>query len=378
MNHFNQAPSRRSIITALAPATVAAVASLATPLSTPAVAQGRSQFRWRLATSFPPALDIPHRAALHLAHTVRAATNGDFAIDVFPAGELMPAFEVADAVGSGAVECCFTSSIYYWGKEPTFALGTALPFGLNSRMQNAWLYGAGGNEMMNSFYRRFNLVGLPGGNTGAQMGGWFRREISSVADLAGLKMRVSGLGGAVLSKLGVVPQQLAGGETYAALERGRIDAAEYVGPYDDEQLGLDRVARYYYYPGWWEGGTVLHFFVNLDQWMRLPEAYRAVFTAAASESNILTLSRFDAGNPAALSRLLARGTELRPFSPEIMNAAFAATGDVIEELRLQSEDFNRVINSILAFRATEYAWFQVAEHSYDSFMISAMRRGDLE
>lgn len=366
-------PTRRRVISALAPATAVAVAGL----TSPAIAQSGPRFRWRLPTSFPRTLDIPHRAALHLADTVRAATDGDFIIDVFPAGELVSAFEVADAAAEGSVECCFTFSIYSWDKEPTFALGSAIPFGLNARMQNAWLYAGGGNELLNGFYRRFNLVGIPGGNTGAQMGGWFRREINTIADLNGLKMRISGMGGLVLSRLGVVPQQIPGGEIFTALERGVIDAAEYIGPYDDEQLGLDRVARYYYYPGWWEGGSVLHFFVNLDKWLELPEGYRSIFTAAASEANLLTQSRFDAGNPAALSRLLAQGVELRPFSEEILNAALAETGAVIRELRARSADFGRIVDSILEFRAQQYAWFQVAEHSYDDFMISTMRRGDL-
>ncbi|MGD9738921.1 MAG: TRAP transporter substrate-binding protein [Bauldia sp.] len=366
--------NRRGVIKAgLGPIAAAGAAALAAP----AVAQSRPQIRWRMPTSFPRVLDIPHRAAELVADAVREASDGAFEIEVFPAGELVPAFEVVDAVGSGSVECCFSSSIYFWGKEPTFALGTALPFGLNSRMQNAWMYAGRGIDLMNVFYRRFNLVGIPGGNTGAQMGGWFRREISSLADLDGLKMRVAGLGGAVLGKLGVVPQQLSGGDTYAALERGVIDAAEYVGPYDDEQLGLERVARYYYYPGWWEGGTVLHFFVNYDQWMSLPPTYQAMFAAAAGEANVVTQARFDAGNPQALARLIARGAELRPFGTDILDAAFAATGELVAELRDQSEDFRTIVDSMLAFRATEYAWFQVAEFSYDSYLIAQMRRGAL-
>ena len=176
-------------------------------------------------------------------------TDGNFEIQVFPAGEIVPTPQAAEAVGTNTVEMAHTCSYYYWGKDPTFALGTAVPFGLNARLMNAWLYEGGGNDLLNAFYAKHNLYGMPGGNTGVQMGGWWRKEINSLADLKGVKMRIAGIAGKVVEKLGVVPQQIPGGDIYPALERGTIDAAEWVGPYDDQKLGFYKVAPYYYYPG---------------------------------------------------------------------------------------------------------------------------------
>ncbi len=233
----------------------------------------------------------------------------------------MPGLAAADAVQNGAVEMCHTASYYYLGKDQTFALGTAVPFGLNSRMQNAWWFFGGGAELMNEFYKRFNLYAIVSGNTGCQMGGWFRKEIREVADLQGLKFRIAGLAGTILSRLGVVPQQIAAGDIYSALEKGTIDGAEWVGPYDDEKLGLQRVAPYYYYPGWWEGQSMGHDFFNIYKWNSLPPVYQAVLRSAAAVSNQWTLSKYDAENPAALRRLLSRGTQLRAFPTPIMMPA---------------------------------------------------------
>ena len=183
------------------------------------------------------------------------ATDNKFQIQVFAAGEIVPGLQAADAVQNGTVEMCHTASYYYFGKDPTFAFGTAVPFGLNSRMQNAWMYHGGGMELMNDFYKKFNIYGFPAGNTGARWAAGSARRSRTLADLNGLKMRIGGFAGRVLSKLGVVPQQIAGGDIYPALEKGTIDAAEWVGPYDDEKLGFQKVAQYYYYPGWWEGGA---------------------------------------------------------------------------------------------------------------------------
>ena len=191
---------------------------------------------------------------------------------------------------NGTVEMCHTASYYYFGKDPTFAFGTAVPFGLNSRMQNAWLYFGGGMELMNEFYKKFNIHAIPAGNTGAQMGGWFRKEIKDLADLNGLKMRIGGFAGRVSAKLGVVPQQIAGGDIYPALEKGTLDAAEWVGPYDDEKLGFHKVAQYYYYPGWWEGGAMLHNFINIDKWNELPQTYKSIVRTGVGDGQ-----RVDAG-----------------------------------------------------------------------------------
>ena len=214
-----------------------------------------------------------------------------------------------------------TSSYYYWGKDPTFAFGTTVPFGLNARMQNAWMYEAGGIDLLNAFYARYNIFALPAGNTGAQMGGWFRKEINRPQDLQGLKIRIGGFGGAVISRLGAVPQQIAGGDIYPALEKGTIDATEWVGPYDDEKLGFHRVAKFYYYPGWWEGQAMLHLFFNTAKWEELPKSYQAIVKAAAQTANTAMLARYDAHNPAALERLAREGAVLRRSPPRCSTRA---------------------------------------------------------
>src|SRR5215208_7980052 len=244
----------------------AAAGAAATAVAAPAIAQSMAEVKWRPQSGFPKSLDTIYGAAETIAKFVSEATDGKFQIQPFAAGEIVGTPQVADAVGNATVEMAHTASYYYVGKDPTFALGTAAPFGLNARQMNAWLYQGGGNDLLNEFYAKHNLYGMPAGNTGVQMGGWFRKEIKTVQDLQGLKMRIAGIAGQVMAKLGVVPQQVAGGDIYPALERGTIDAAEWVGPYDDEKLGFNKVAPFYYYPGFWEGGAMLHFFFNKAKW----------------------------------------------------------------------------------------------------------------
>ena len=248
----------------------AGVGAAAVAVAAPAIAQSAPELKWRLTSSFPKSLDTIYGAAEVFSKAVAEATDNKFQIQVFAAGEIVPGLSAADAVQNGTVEMCHTASYYYFGKDPTFAFGTAVPFGLNTRMQNAWMFFGGAMDLMNDFYKKFNIYAIPAGNTGAQMGGWFRKEIKDVADLNGLKMRIGGFAGTVLQKLGAVPQQIAGGDIYPALEKGTIDAAEWVGPYDDEKLGFYKVAKYYYYPGWWEGCAMLHNFFNIDKWNALP------------------------------------------------------------------------------------------------------------
>jgi TRAP-type mannitol/chloroaromatic compound transport system substrate-binding protein len=269
-----------------------------------------------------------------------------------------------------------TASYYYVGKDPTFALFTAAPFGLNARQQNAWMYHGGGNELANEFYGKHNIYSLPGGNTGTQMGGWFRKEIKSVADLKGLKFRIAGLAGEIMAKLGVVPQQLAGGDIYPALERGTLDAVEFVGPADDEKLGFQRVAPYYYYPGFWEGGAMLHFFFNRQKWEALPDLYKAAVTTSAMAANVDMLAKSDASNPPALRRLVAAGAQLRPFPQEVLEAAYKASNEVYAEISAKNADFKKVLDALRAFRNEEYLWFQVGEYTFDNFMIRARARGE--
>jgi TRAP-type mannitol/chloroaromatic compound transport system substrate-binding protein len=352
----------------------AALGLAATPIAAPAIAQSMPELKWRLTSSFPKSLDTVYGAAETFAKYVAEATDNKFQIQSFAAGELAPALEAANVVANGSVEMCHTASYYYWGKDPTFAFGTAVPFGLNSRMQNAWMYYGGGIDLMNEFYATQNLYGLPCGNTGAQMGGWFRREIKSVGDLQGLKYRIGGFGGKVIAKLGVVPQQIAGGEIYPALEKGTIDAAEWVGPYDDEKLGFHKVAPFYYYPGWWEGGAMLHVMMQPEKWEELPTAYKSIITAAAQAANCDMQAKYDQLNPAALKRLVGGGAQLRPFPADVLEACFNAAKETYAEIAAGNATFKKVHDAMMAFRADQYLWFQISEYTFDTFMMGQQRK----
>lgn len=353
----------------------AAAAGAGTGVAMPAIANAKPAIEWRLVSSFPKSLDTIHGSAEIFAKALAEMSDQNFRVRVFAPGELVPGLNAADAVTNGSVEAAHTCSYYYWGKDPTFAFGTAVPFGLNYRMQNAWMYQGGGIELLNEFYARYKIIAFPGGNTGTQMGGWYRREINTPQDWRGLKMRISGLAGAVIARLGAVPQQIAGGDIYPSLEKGTIDAAEWVGPYDDEKLGFAKVARYYYYPGWWEGQAMLHFFFNLDKWNELPKPYQAMVQAAAQVANATTMARYDLQNPAALRRLAIGGAEPRPFSEAVLDACFKASNDVFAELCAKNADFKKVYEATLAIRGEDYLWFQLAEHTYDTFMMIQQRKG---
>jgi TRAP-type mannitol/chloroaromatic compound transport system substrate-binding protein len=343
-------------------------------LAAPAIAQSAPELKWRMTSSFPKALDTIYGAAETFSKFVAEATDNKFQIQVFAAAEIVPGLEAANAVSAGTVEMCHTASYYYWGKDPTYALGTAVPFGLNSRQQNAWMYYGGGMDLMNEFYATKNLIGFPCGNTGAQMGGWFRKEIKSVADMQGVKMRIGGFGGKVISKIGVVPQQIAGGEIYQALEKGTIDAAEWVGPYDDEKLGFYKVAPNYYYPGWWEGGAMLHTMVNTAKWAELTPTYQSIVKTACQAANVDMQAKYDARNPAALKKLASAGAKFFPFPQDVMEACFKAANDTYAEINGTNAAFKKIYDSMVAFRADAYLWAQFAEYQYDSFMMNEQRK----
>ena len=334
----------------------------------PAFAQGGPEIKWRLASSFPKALDTIHGAAEVISKRVAAATGNRFQVQVFAAGEIVPALQVADAVQNGTVQCGHTAPYYYVGKDPTFAFGTAIPFGMNARQYNAWWYVGGGDALFNEFLKEYGIHSMLAGNTGAQMGGWYRKEIKTVEDLRGLKMRIGGYAGQVLTKLGLVPQQIGGGEIYQALEKGTIDAAEWVGPYDDEKLGFNKVAKFYYYPGWWEGGPALHLFVNQKAWSELPKEYQAIVEAAAHEGNTMMLSRYDAGNPAALKRLVAGGAQLRAFPRPVMDACHKAAMELYSETSEKNPRFKKLYDHYSRFMEDQVLWFRVAEGNYDNYM----------
>jgi TRAP-type mannitol/chloroaromatic compound transport system substrate-binding protein len=343
------------------------VAGAAT-IAAPAIAQSMPEIKWRMTTSWPKSLDTLHGGAEQMAKAVGEATDNKFQIQTFAAGEIVPGLQVLDAVQNGTVELGHTASYYYFGKDPTFTFGSSVPFGPNMRLNQAWYTLGGGKEALNEFYKNYNVTSLLAGNTGCQMGGWFRKEINTVNDLQGLKFRIGGFAGRVMQKLGAVPQQLAGGDIYPALEKGTIDAAEWVGPYDDEKLGLYKVAPHYYYPGWWEGGPMLLAMVNLDKWNALPKYYQNVLEQAGHYANNWMMAKYDAVNPMALRKLLAGGAKLHAFSPPIMEASLKAAKELHSEVAATNENFKKVYESMTAFSNNGYQWFQVAELGYDIFM----------
>ncbi|HYD58685.1 MAG TPA: TRAP transporter substrate-binding protein [Burkholderiales bacterium] len=346
----------------------------ATAVAAPAIAQSAPAIQWRLASSFPKSLDALFGASEHFARRVAALTGNRFQIRTHAAGELVPALQVLDAVQAGTLEVGQTASYYYVGKDPAFAFGTTLPFGLNTRQQNAWMYGAGGIELMRELYKDYGIIQFPGGNTGAQMGGWFRKEIKSLADLKGLKMRIPGLQGQMMAKLGVVPQVIAGGDIYPALEKGTIDATEWVGPYDDEKLGFVKVAKFYYYPGFWEGTAQLDFIVNQKKYDELPAEFKAALETASAETNMWMTAQYDARNADALRKLVASGAQLRAFPRPVMEAAHKAAFELYDELSAKSPHFKRIYGPWRAFRDNQYLWFRVAENTFDNFVYSQSAR----
>jgi TRAP-type mannitol/chloroaromatic compound transport system substrate-binding protein len=353
----------------------AAAGAAAGAIASPAIAQSMPEVKWRMTSSFPKSLDTIYGGAEVLSKAVAEMTDNKFQIQVFAAGEIVPGLQALDAVTNGTVEACHTVSYYYVGKDPTFAVASSVPFGLNARQQNAWLWQGGGNELFNEFYKKFNVYGLPAGNTGAQMGGWFRKEIKTVADMSGLKMRIGGIAGQVLQKLGVVPQQIAGGDIYPALEKGTIDGAEWVGPYDDEKLGFNKVAPFYYYPGFWEGGPAVHAMFNLAKWNELPRAYKGVLTAACHQANTIMQAKYDMVNVPALKRLVGAGAQLRPFPNDVMEASFKASNELYAEISARNPEFKAAIDAMRAVRGDAYLWWQIAEYTYDTFMIRSRTRG---
>lgn len=352
----------------------AGLAAAATGVAAPAIAQSMPDVRWRLTSSFPKSLDTIYGTAQTLAKYLADATDNKFQIQTFAAGEIVGGLQALDAVQTGAVECAHTPTYFYFGKEPTLAFGTGVPFGLNARQQHSWWHFVGGKEIINDALAKYNAISFACGNSGTQMGGFFRKEIKEVGDLSGLKFRIGGLGGLVLAKLGVVPQQIAGGDVFPALERGTLDAAEFVGPYDDEKLGLGKVAKYYYAPGWWEGGAMLHLVVNLQKWNELPKHYQATLFNACEAANNWMLAKYDAVNAAALRRMIGSGIELRTFTPQVMEASLKAANELYAELSEKNADFKKAYDSMVAYRGEVLPWWGLNEYAYDTFMVRTRGR----
>jgi TRAP-type mannitol/chloroaromatic compound transport system substrate-binding protein len=334
----------------------------------PAIVHAQANIRWRMASSFPRSLDTIFGAAEVFAKKVSNMTGGKFEISTHAGGELMPAFGVVDGVQQGTVEMAHTAPYYFFGKDPTFALGCAIPFGLNSRQMTAWMYEGNGLKLMREFYANYNFLNFPAGNTGTQMGGWFRKEIKTLADMKGLKFRIGGFGGKVIERIGGVPQNIPGGEIYQSLEKGTIDAAEWVGPYDDLKLGFNKVAPNYYYPGWWEGGPQLDIFINTKAYNGLSAEYKAIVESAAAFAHTEMQAKYDAKNPEALRQLVAGGTKLHRFPKEMMDASFKEATALYSDLSGSNPAWKKIYADFSSFRREQNLWFRFAEGGFDEFM----------
>jgi len=332
--------------------------------------QPKKKVRWTMASSYPRTLDTIFGFAENMANRVAELTDGQFEIDVYPSGELIPGTGVFDAVQQGSIEIGHTAAYYYVGKNPAFAFETTVPFGLTARQQTAWLTKGGGLELMNELLADFDIMTLPGGNTGGQMGGWFRNPIGSLNDLKGLKMRIPGLGGKIMSRLGVTVQVLTGGEIYPALERGAIDATEWVGPYDDQKLGFWQVAKNYYYPGWWEPGATMSVYVNRPLFEKLPNSFKAALQVACAEASEGMMANYDAKNPMALQELIEKGVTLRPFPDDIMQAAYKESEDLHQELGAENPSYKKIYDEWKKFQVASSKWFATTEQTYANFRFS--------
>lgn len=341
----------------------------------PAAAQSAQHVKWRMSTSWPKSLDTIYGSADEMCKRIAELTDGKFEIRAFAGGEVVPPAQNMDAVSAGTVECNHVLASHFIGKDMALAFDAGLPFGLNARQQNAWIHHGGGMQLLREVYKKYGLINFVCGNVGVQMGGFFRKEIKSLADLKGLKMRIGGIGGMVLDKLGAVPQQIPTSDIYSSLEKGTIDAAEWIGPYDDEKLGLHRVAPYYYAPGWWEGSASITTMVNAKAWASLPKAFKAAFECAASEQTMKMLAQYDAVNPDALKKLLAQGTKLSYFPRDVMDAAFRASHELFDELSAKNSEFKSIYPKWHHFRQNETSWFRIAENVLDNYTSAAVGKG---
>jgi TRAP-type mannitol/chloroaromatic compound transport system substrate-binding protein len=339
----------------------------AATLATPALAQANPEVRWRMPSSFPRNLDVLYGSCERLGKRVAELTDGKFRITPFPAGEIVPALQVLDSVQQGGVECGHTPAIFYFGKDPALAFFTVVPYGMNRRQMAAWMRYGDGMKLANELFDSYNCIFMNFGDTGTQMGGWFRKEIRGLDDLKGLKFRVAGVAGLMFERLGVVPTQIAPGDIYPSLERGVIDAAEFIGPYDDEKLGLNKIARYYYAPGFWEPSSMGGFIANKQAWAALPAQYKAAVEVALAEIDTDQNARYDAWNPPALRRLIAGGAQLRSWPREVLLATWREAHGLYDDLSSKNPNFKKVWENYRTFRNEQYQWFRVAENAYENF-----------
>jgi TRAP-type mannitol/chloroaromatic compound transport system substrate-binding protein len=353
----------------------AGLAAAGAALATPAIAQTAPQITWRLTSSFPGSLDAIYGGAETFARAVSDATDGKFKIEVHPSGEIASPLGGFDAVSKGTIDCAQTALQYHWGEEPALALATSVPFGMNAREQNAFFREGGGTDLFNELLMSRDLFALPAGNTGCQMGGWFRNELHSASDLKGLKYRISGLAAKVMQRLGCAPVAAPRADLASGLKSGDLDAVAWVSPYDDERLDLTPVAPFYYYPGWFQGSMAIHLVFNLKKWTALPNSYQAIVRGAAEIANTEMQAKYDAQNPAALRRLVSAGAKLRDFPDDVMEAAWQAAIDTYQDQSAADAKFKRIHDAYMNFRNDEYLWWQVGEYPYDNFIIRQRAKG---
>ena len=362
----NKMISRRTFLPALATSSLLPTTAFAAP----AIHNGQKKIKWRVTSSFPKSLDTLYGGAVYIADKVREMTDGAFDISLFASGEIAPALGALDVTSLGTVDACHTTSYYYVGKNEAFAIGSCLPFGMNARQQIGWMTSGNGLEMMQSLYDDYNIVGFPAGNTGAQMGGWLKKELNTIEDVKGLKIRIGGLAGQVFERMGAIPQQIPGSDVYQSLEKGVIDAAEWVGPYDDEKLGFQKVAPYYYYPGWWEGGPNIHFFINKESWNKLPNSYKAILKSACQGATMNMWMKYDAQNPAALRRIAASDTQIKKYPTELMKKFHHKTRELYADLSSKSPVFKKIFEAHEQYREETALWLRFSDAHYDHFMIN--------
>ena len=355
---------RRSFLKKAGMGAVAGSAAVAAPV----FAQSNPKISWKMTSTYNTSTPALFSTAQAFCKMVEEASDGNFTIRLYPVGEIVPGFGVMDAVGNRTIECGQTASYYYYGKDPSFSFDTAVPFGMNARQLDSWVREGGGLELLRELFAPRHIINFPFGNTGAQMGGWYRKEINSVSDLKGLTMRTAGFAGEVLSRLGVVPQQIPTGDIYPALEKGTLDAVEFVGPVDDEKLGFQKVAKYYYYPGWWEGSAQVSLYVNDAAYNELPKQYQSLVAIASRAAGTQMMANYDANNAAALRRLIGGGAVLKAFPRDVMDAAFKASNEAYKEFCDKDPMFKKIHDSYMSFRDGIVPWFRVNEGTYDNYL----------
>jgi TRAP-type mannitol/chloroaromatic compound transport system substrate-binding protein len=348
--------------------------AIGAPIAAPAIAQSAPEIRWRMTSSFPKSLDALYTAGQTLCRYVAEATDNKFQIQCYSAGELATSRQALDVVSTGAVECAHTPLGFHANKDLTLAFGAGVPFGLNARQHQSWWAFGGGSELVNASLKKFNAYGITAGYTGAQMGGWFKREITSLDDIKGLRFRINGMGGPIWDKLGMVVFDLPHADVVSALEHGVIDGAEFICPHDDEKLGLVRLAKFSHFPCWWESSGAIHFIVNLEKWNSLPRPYQAALARACDSTRTWLLAKYDAINPPALKRMVTAGAVVKPFPAPVLEACYRATNEYYAELGAKDLAFKRALDSVHAFRKDQFQWWQISEHALDSFIIGARGR----